>query len=189
MIQTALKNLLRFTRMCIPLLSHAKNFLDFEISGNKLFFKSISKIASLYNLTSQGHKYARFELYRIISKIDKLRITYQKNIEQMTTSLADYKVELKTLRSIEVNLSNPVNNYLFEIMTKVDLIKEYDTLVYIKRGGLNKNSILYSYLKQIKGIISDAYKINIKSISDTSVNDSQQSIYDASLGHYLLPTA
>ena len=58
-----------------------KNFLDFEMGDNKLFFKSISKIASLYNLTSQGHKYARFELYRIISKLDKLRITYQKDIE------------------------------------------------------------------------------------------------------------
>ena len=166
-----------------------KNFLDFEMGDNKLFFKSISKIASLYNLTSQGHKYARFELYRIISKLDKLRITYQKDIEKMTTSLADYKVELETLRSIEVNLSNPVNNYLFEITTKVDFIKEYDTLIYIKRGRINKNSILYDYLKQIKGIISEAYKISIKSISDTSINDRQQAIYDASLGHYLLPTA
>ena len=166
-----------------------KRIFDLEIKNRnqKLFFSSMSKLSSLYNLSAHKHEYARIELYRIISNIDRFNKKYSKELSKYKTSLSKYQVNLKSLRNIQFGIGNPVSLALFESMQNIDLIEEYDYLVFIKTGRKNKDSIFYEYIQEIRKIITRIYSVGINEIKSKQPNEKEQAIYKASLSHYLLP--
>jgi hypothetical protein len=167
-----------------------KKICDIEVNNTekkKIFFSVMSKIGSLYNLSSQGHDYARLELYKIISTIDKVNKNYSTRLNTYKKSLAEYPVELETLRNLQLNIGNPVNFAFFELSKNIDLIEKYDYLVFIKTGRKNKDSMFYEYIQQIRNLITRVYSVKVKELTKKSITKKDKPIYDASSDHKLLP--
>jgi hypothetical protein len=168
-----------------------KRILDSEINNQdkqKLFFKVMSKVSSLYNLTVQGHKAARVELFKIVSTIDKIKKDSKEDIEKFKSSLSQHDVALTTLRDIEINIGNPVNYAIFEILKVIDLIEEYDYLVFIKTGRKNKNSVFYKYIGEIRKLLARSYAIKIKDLMHSDISKKEVSFYEASKNYSIMPT-
>lgn len=167
-----------------------KKIYEIEVNNmakQKLFFAAMSKISSLYNLSSQGHEYARLELYKIISTIDKINKTYLAKLNTHTKSLDEYPVELETLRNLQLNIGNPVNLSFFDLSKNIDLIEKYDYLVFIKTGRKNKDSIFYEYIQQIRNLITRVYSVKVKELTKKNITKKDKAVYDASFGHKFLP--
>jgi hypothetical protein len=144
------------------------SLLNIKVKNNKfLFFAALSKLSSIYNLSTQGHELAKVELYKIISELEKILKSYSKEIQKYKQTLQKYDIQLKPIRSIDVNVGGYVALKLFEALKNIDVIHKRNHCAFIKTGRNPKDNIIHEYSRKLKALLSQINQINVQSLIQT----------------------
>lgn len=162
--------------------------LNIKVNQNKyLFFAALSKLSSLYNLTIQGHKLARVELFKVTSELERILSSYSAEIEKYSIILQENNIEPKTVRSIDINLGNAVGFKLFEAMKNIDTIYKRNHFAFIKTGRNPKTNIIHKYSKELKALLTKIYSLNVKSLLNKELKKDEKALYEASKDYSVMP--